>query len=130
MSSISTQELSPYIRQRLAQIRWWFRLGWLLLLAIGGMYGWLWQEHRLYVDPTLVLDKLRAGQIGEVEVAKLATLGNLAFIGCGVLLVGLVLITYVAMWTEARTIRHLTVAASPVVPETKTVESNDDTQAQ
>jgi hypothetical protein len=36
----------------------------------------------------LLLNKLRIGQVSDIEIAKLAALGNLAFIGCGILLAG------------------------------------------
>lgn len=102
-----TPEQQEYVLRRRQQLRWWNWLGWLLLLPLAGFYGWLWQNHRLYIDPFLLLDKLRAGQVSDVEIARLAALGNLAFLGCGLLLAGLILMAYAAVWSEARSIRLL-----------------------
>lgn len=110
MSSLSPEQ-QRYVNQRLAQIRWWNRLGWLLAVAVVAAYAWLWQTHPAFVDPARVLEKVRAGGVTDVELARLAALGNLAFLGCGVLLLGMVGLTYAAMWTEAATIRRLTPAS-------------------
>ncbi|HEX5361041.1 MAG TPA: hypothetical protein VFW49_08150 [Fluviicoccus sp.] len=107
-----TPDQQLYVNQRLTQIRWWNRLGWLLLVALAGFFGWLWTRHPLFVDPMLLLQKLRNGGVADIEVARLAALGNLAFLGCGLLLVCLILLVYAAMWTEATTIRRLTTGSA------------------
>ena len=117
-----TLEQQHYINKRLLHIRWWNRLGWLLLVALAGFYGWLWQNMPLYIDPMLLLNKLRMGQVSDIEIAKLAALGNLAFLGCGLLLAGIVLITYAALWVEKQTIKILT-QVSTVSLNTQTTES-------
>ncbi len=118
-----TLEQQHYLDKRLFHIRWWNRLGWLFLVALAGFYGWLWQKSPLYIDPMLLLHKLQVGQVSDIEVAKLAALGNLAFLGCGVLLASIVLLTYAALWTEKQTINMLTrVSLVALVPET--TESN------
>lgn len=112
-----TEEQQHYVAKRMFHIRWWNRLGWLFLAALAGFYGWLWQNKPLYIDPMLLLTKLRIGQVSDIEIAKLAALGNLAFIGCGLLLACVVLLTYAALWTEKKTITMLTAQ-----PETATLQ--------
>lgn len=120
-----TREQQHYAQKRLRHIRWWNRLGWLFFVGLAAFYSWLWHNKPLYIDPLLLLDKLRLGQVSDIEVAKLAALGNLAFIGCGLLLASLVLLTYVALWTEKQTISIL----SAVPPSATTEEkANDDSQ--
>lgn len=121
-----TPEQQHYVQKRLRHIRWWNWLGWLFLLALGAFYAWLWQNKRLYIDPMLLLDKLRLGQVSDIEIAKLAALGNLAFLGCGLLLASIVLLTYAALWTEKQTINILlkpTPEIPPTVEETPSDES-------
>jgi hypothetical protein len=110
-----TPEQQHYIQKRLRHIRWWNWLGWLFLPALAAFYGWLWHNKRVYIDPMLLLDKLRLGQISDIEIAKLAALGNLAFLGCGLLLASIVLLTYAALWTEKQTIQIL-LKQPPVEP--------------
>lgn len=118
-------EQQQYLDRRLNAIRWWNRLGWLILVAVAGFYGWLWNRHPLFVDPMLLLEKLRVGGVADIEVARLAALGNLAFLGCGLLLAGMVFLTYAAMWTEKTTIRQLTAGGEPPAPEMKPVLKTD-----
>ena len=119
-----TPEQQHYIQKRLKHIRWWNRLGWLFFVGLAGFYGWLWQTKPLYINPVLLLDKLRLGQVSDIEIAKLAALGNLAFVGCGLLLASVVLLTYAALWTEKQTINMLssTVKADPKSTESVTDE--------
>lgn len=118
-----TLEQQHYVEKRLRHIRWWNRLGWLFLVALAGFYGWLWQHSRLYIDPIALLTQLKIGRVNEVDIAKLAALGNLAFIGCGLLLAGLVLLTYAALWTEKQTITMLTAMPKTVTLDTQPTES-------
>ena len=119
-----TPEQQHYVQKRLQQIRWWNRLGWLFFVGLAGFYGWLWQHKPLYINPMLLLEKLRIGQVSDIEIAKLAALGNLAFVGCGVLLASLVFLIYVALWTEKKSI---TILSSPTVnTDQKTMESVTD----
>ena len=106
-------EQQRYLAARRLQIRWWMRLGWILLAVPLGGLAWLYRHHPLYLNPFLLLDKLRVGQVSDIEVARLAAFGNLAFLACAGLFAGLIVLTYVALWTEGRTIRILT-TPSPV----------------
>ncbi|RZU36961.1 hypothetical protein EV700_3174 [Fluviicoccus keumensis] len=119
-----TPDQQVYINQRLAQIRWWNRLGWLLMVALAGFFGWLWTRHPLYVDPQLLLQRLRNGSVADIEIARLAALGNLAFLGCGLLLACMILLVYAAMWAEATTIRRLTAEPLPPQPVEPPEEDN------
>ena len=119
-----THEQQHYVQKRLQQIRWWNRLGWLFFVALAGFYGWLWQHKPLYIDPMLLLDKLRLGQVSDIEIAKLAALGNLAFIGCGMLLASLVLLIYASLWTEKKSI--LILSSLTVKTDPTTTESSED----
>lgn len=127
-----TPEQQHYVQKRLRHIRWWNWLGWLFLPALGAFYAWLWQNKRLYVDPMLLLDKLRFGQVSDIEIAKLAALGNLAFLGCGLLLASLVLLTYAALWTEKQTI-HILLKQPPIEPvvtvDPPTLEENSTNES-
>lgn len=121
-----TEAQQHYLQKRLFHIRWWNRLGWLFLAALAAFYGWLWHNKRLYVDPMLLLEKLRLGQVSDIEIARLAALGNLAFIGCGLLLASLVLLTYAALWTEKQTITMLADSAgSSSAPPNETVADDE-----
>jgi hypothetical protein len=124
-----TPQQQLYLDRRRRQIRWWFRLGWIPALVVLGLYAWLWNMHPLYVDPALLLQKLRTGGVADIEVARLAALGNLAFAGCALLLVSLVLLTYAAMWTEATTIRQLTGDTAPPTPGIKLNDPSDTQEA-
>ncbi|PTQ89985.1 hypothetical protein [Agitococcus lubricus] len=124
-----TPEQQQYVTTRLMHIRWWNRLGWLFVVVIAAFYAWLWQHKPLYIDPGLLLTKLQMGQVSDIEIAKLAALGNLAFIGCGLLFIGIVVLTYVALWTEKQTISILTTKQIiPFSTETTEASSNDDTK--
>ncbi len=122
-----TSEQQHYIEKRLRHIRWWNRLGWLFLVALAGFYVWIWQTTPLYIDPMLLLSKLQLGQVREVDIAKLAALGNLAFLGCGLLLASLVLLTYAALWTEKQTIKMLQPSPSVALdlPTTESVTQDE-----
>ena len=100
------------------------------LVVFGGISGvlwWLWQNMPLYIDPMLLLNKLRMGQVSDIEIAKLAALGNLAFLGCGLLLAGIVLITYAALWVEKQTIKILMqVPTVSLDPQTTESTSQDE----
>ncbi len=119
-----TSEQQHYLEKRLRHIGWWNRLGWLFLVVLAGFYSWLWNNTPLYIDPMLLLNKLRVGQVSDIEIAKLAALGNLAFIGCGMLLAGIILLTYAALWTEKQTINILT-QVPPVALDPQPTESID-----
>lgn len=102
-----------YIARRKQQIRYWPWLAALLVLALGGAYGWLWLKARLYVDPFYFVAQLQAGRVGEEQLATLAALGNLAFIGCGVFILLLIALTSLALWNEHRLIRLLEASPQP-----------------
>jgi hypothetical protein len=123
-----TSEQQHYLEKRLRHIGWWNRLGWLFLVLLAGFYGWLWKNTPLYIDPMLLLNKLRIGQVSDIEIAKLAALGNLAFIGCGILLAGIILLTYAAVWTEKQTIKILT-QVPPVALDPQPTESIDQDES-
>ena len=119
-----TPEQQHYAHKRLQQIRWWNRLGWLFLVAIAAFYGWLWQHKPLYINPLLLLDRLRLGQVSDIESARLAALGNLAFVGFGLLLACLILLIYIFSWTEKKSIQML--LPPPISQHTKPTELNVD----
>ena len=123
-----TLEQQHYLEKRLRHITWWNRLGWLFLVVLAGFYSWLWKNIPLYIDPMLLLNKLRIGQVSDIEIAKLAALGNLAFIGCGILLAGIILLTYAAVWTEKQTIKVLT-QVPPVALDPQPTESIDQDES-
>ena len=123
--------LSPeqrhYVAQRQLQIRWWNRLGWIFFAVLAAALVWLARMHPLYLNPLRLLEKLRLGQVSDIEIARLAAFGNLAFLGCAALFLGLILLTYVAMWTENRTIRMLLTPPKP--SSTPQSEANDESHA-
>ena len=98
------EQCHQYIEQRLSQIRWWNRLGWLMIVLIVGLAVWLSQHSPLYFDPVLVAKTAQQGQLPSAQMAQLAALGNLAFWGCLILMIGLILQTYVAMYNEKKLI--------------------------
>lgn len=96
-----------YIERRRRQIRYWPWLALLLTLLLGGLYAWLWINVPDFLDPQALVRELQGGKIDTGKLATLAALGNLAFIGCGLLILVIILFTSVALWNEHRLIRYL-----------------------
>jgi hypothetical protein len=98
------EQRDQYIAHRLTQIRWWNRLGWLMIVLIVGLAFWLHQHSPLYFDPILVAKAAQNGQLPSAQMAQLAALGNLAFWGCLILMIGMIIQAYAAMYNEKKLI--------------------------
>lgn len=102
-----TPDQLAYIERRRRQIRYWPWMASMLLLLLAACYGWLYAKMPIYVDPAALVEQLRTQKIGIDQLAKLAALGNLAFIGCGLFILALIVFTWLALLNEARLIRML-----------------------
>lgn len=115
MLPLSPEQLA-YIERRRRQIAYWPWMAALLVLVLAGIYVWLWLQFPWFLDPQALLQGLRNGSIDTNELATLATLGNLAFTGGGLLILVIILVTSVALWNEHRLIRYLDQLCPPQLP--------------
>lgn len=118
MPALSSEQIA-YVERRRRQIRYWPWVALLLTLLLAGLYVWLWLAMPWFVDPQALVTGLRDGSIDTNELAMLAALGNLAFVGCGLLILVIIIFTSVALWNEHRLIRYLDHVASPGKPDDK-----------
>lgn len=98
------EQRDQYIARRLTKIRWWNRLGWLMIVLIIGLAVGLHQHSPLYFDPILVAQAAQQGQLPSAQMAQLAALGTLAFWGCLLLMIGMIIQAYAAMYNEKKLI--------------------------
>lgn len=116
-----------YIQRRLQQIRWWNRLGWLTVVAIGAAAATVYQTAPLLFDPAKVLQLAQSNQLPNAQLVQLAALGNLAFAGCVMLMLGLVLYAYIAVNSERRSIELLLQPIAPsAVPDSSSLSEPQD----
>lgn len=109
MPALSPEQLA-YVERRRRQIRYWPWMALLLTLVLGGLYFWLWTNVPLFLDPQALVEGARDGSLDLSELTVLAALGNLAFLGCGLLILVILLLTSAALWNERRLIAYLDVA--------------------
>lgn len=112
MPALSSEQIA-YVERRRRQIRYWPWVALLLTVLLAGLYVWLWLAMPWFVDPQALVTGLRDGSIDTNELAMLAALGNLAFVGCGLLILVIIIFTSVALWNEHRLIRYLDHVAAP-----------------
>lgn len=93
---------AAFVERRRRQNLWWQPLGALLLILLVGLYAYLYQTYPLYVDPQALINTIRANQLLPTEITRLAALGSFAFLACGLITLGLIVMTYVALWNEKR----------------------------
>lgn len=118
-----------YIERRRRQIRYWPWLALLLTGVLGGLYAWLWLNMPWFLDPQALVQGVQSGKLDTSKLASVAALGNLAFIGCGLLILVIILFTSVALWNEHRLIRYVDQLSAPVLPE-NAAESPVDTPSE
>lgn len=116
MSALAPQQIA-FIERRRRQIRYWPWLALLLTLVLGGLYAWVWRNVPWFLDPQALVQGVQRGKIDTSQLATLAALGNLAFIGCGLLILVIILFTSVALWNEHRLIRYLDQLRAPAALE-------------
>lgn len=102
-----TPEQLAYIERRRRQIRYWPFMAVLLLVLLVTSYALLWFKYPLYISPVALADLLRTEKPDINQLAMLAVLGNLAFIGCGLFIAALIGIASIALYNENRLIRLL-----------------------
>ncbi len=117
------EQRDQYIARRLTQIRWWNRLGWLMIVLVLGLASWLSQHSPLYFDPTAVAAAAKQGQLPSAQMAQLAALGNLAFWGCLLLMIGMIIQAYAAMYNEKKLIDLVQNAKLPAAHDAPTSDS-------
>lgn len=105
-----TAEQIAYIERRRRQIRYWPWLALLLTLVLGALYLWLWINVPLFLDPQALVEGARKGSLDVSGLTTLAALGNLAFLGCGLLVLVIILLTSASLWNERRLIAYLDLA--------------------
>jgi len=116
MSVLAPQQIA-YVERRRRQIRYWPWMALLLTLVLGGLYAWLQVNVPYFLDPQALVQGVQSGKIDTSKLATLAALGNLAFIGCGLLILVIILFTTVALWNEHRLIRYVDQLSAPAAPE-------------
>jgi hypothetical protein len=75
----------------------------LLLVAVLGLWGYLFLTRSLLVNPWALLERLEAGNVDAATLAALAVLGAGGFFGLGIVMLGLVAL----LWSAARVERQL-----------------------
>jgi SAM-dependent methyltransferase len=93
-----------YIEKRLRQIRYWPFMAVGLLLILLACYGYLFLKYPVYINPDALAIALKAPQPDLNQLALLAMLGNLAFIGTGFFILLLIMVVSLALWNERRLI--------------------------
>lgn len=116
-----TPEQLAYIEQRRRQIRYWPWMAIVLVALLLAAYAWLWQNAPINLNPQLVLQQFHVRVISDEEMILLAARGTLALIGCGLLVLVLVLLISLALWNERRLILMIDAlraasGASPAAP--------------
>lgn len=102
-----TPDQLAYIERRRRQIRYWPFMAVILLVLLIASYVYLYLKQPIFLDPALLVAQLKAQKVSIDQLASLAALGNLAFIGCGLFIFVLILTTSLALWAEHRLIRML-----------------------
>lgn len=102
-----TAEQIAYIERRRRQAQYWPWMALPLTLVLGGLYLWLWVNVPLFLNPQALVDGVRSGNVDLSELTMLAALGNLAYLGCGLLVLVIVLLTSASLWNERRLIAYL-----------------------
>ncbi|MFP5431258.1 MAG: hypothetical protein ACLGHE_09790 [Gammaproteobacteria bacterium] len=124
-----TPEQIAYVERRRRQIRYWPWVALLLTAVLVALYGGLWLTMPWFVDPQALVAGLRDGSIDTNALAMLAALGNLAFVGCGLLILVIIVFTSVALWNEHRLIRYLDLRGLPssaAIPACPPDDKGDD----
>jgi hypothetical protein len=91
-------------RRQALTTRWWV-IGPMLLLAIGGVVGFLWVRSPLLIDPWRTARLIAAGRVPPTTLAEMAAKLPVVFLVCCVLLVALVLFQFAAVVQERRLLR-------------------------
>jgi hypothetical protein len=73
-----------------------------MLVALGAMTVWLYLDVPLLVNPFLVADRLTAGTLERGTLEVMAAILPIVFLGCLVLVAGVLLFVFQAMRNERR----------------------------
>ncbi|HEX6590606.1 MAG TPA: hypothetical protein VF050_01260 [Moraxellaceae bacterium] len=111
-----TPEQLAYIERRRRQIRYWPFVAATLLALLIACYALLWFKYPLFVSPGALATHLLAGQPDLDQLALMAVMGNLAFIGCGLFIAALIGVASLALYNEHRLIRLLEPHFPPQTP--------------
>ena len=128
-----TAEQIAYIERRRRQAQYWPWMALPLTLVLGGLYLWLWVNVPLFLNPQALVDGVRSGSVDLTGLTMLAALGTLAFLGCGLLVLGIILLTSASLWNERRLIAYLDQAGlsatTPTVNEARQKAEGDEDEA-
>lgn len=102
-----TPAQQAYVERRRRQIRYWPVAAILLVAVLLALYAVIHVQQPLALDPFLLVAQWQAGKVDEVLLVQLAALGHLAFLGCGLLILMLIVFASLALWSEHRLIRLL-----------------------
>ena len=94
-----------YLDRRQALITRWWVIGSVLLLAIGGVVGFLWVRSPLLINPWRTARLVAAERVPPATLAEMAVKLPVVFLVCCVLLVALVLFQFAAVVQERRLLR-------------------------
>lgn len=99
-----TPAQEAYVNNRARQIAYWPLLGSVLALLLLGLYAFLFSQFPLYMNPALLASKLSVDQVPVDTMARMAAMGNLAFLGCGAFILTLIGSVFAALWNERKLI--------------------------
>lgn len=111
-----TPAQQAYVERRRRQIRYWPVAAVLLCLMLAASYLLVYRYDPRYVDPWLLVSEWKAGKVEELLLVQLAAYGHLALIGCGLLILMLIVFASLALWSEHRLIRLLDQLQAPPGP--------------
>jgi hypothetical protein len=117
------------VERRANLIRLWPVVGVLMALMLGGLYTFAFLHLPVTVDPATLAAKVQAGQVDMEAMARMAIVGGVALIACGVFIFTLLFIISLSLLNEWRLIAVIRAQESELErlrPATSTAESPAD----
>lgn len=105
---------AKHVAYRSFLIRCWPVAGSLLLALTLYLFWYLYQHYPLYVNQEYLLDQLRAYKVDTPTLDRMAVMGNMAFVACGVFVIIVLLLISMALWKEYRLIRIIRAQAAEI----------------
>lgn len=100
-----TAATEAFVRQRHKQMLVSLGVSGLALVGLAVFFVLMYRRHPLFLDPFVLRETITAGHALPSEVATLAVLGNVAFVGCGLLGVALICVVFLSLLSEWRLLR-------------------------
>ena len=97
-----TVDEARFVAKRSRLVNAWRPVGTLLLIAVGGLAGWLFWSVPLLANPFAVLDRLQGDAIPASSMALATVMLPVVFLACVLLAVMIVLLVFAAIANERR----------------------------